>query len=123
MQTRSRLFDDLARLAGGAAGTVAGIKEEIEALVRQRVERLTADLDLVNREEFEAARDMAAKARAEQERLEKRVAALEAELGAKAKSGAARKPSARKAATRKSATRKTAARKTAAKARKPAAKK
>lgn len=84
MQTRNRILDDLARIAGGAAGTFTGIKEEIEALVRQRIERLLGNLDLVGREEFEVVRDMAAKARAEQEKLEARVALLEARLkGAK----------------------------------------
>ncbi len=84
MQTRNRILDDLARIAGGAAGTFTGIKEEIEALVRQRIERLLSDLDLVGREEFEVTRDMAAKARVEQEKLEARVAHLEARLkGAK----------------------------------------
>ena len=100
MQTRNRILDDLARLAGGAAGTLAGVKEEAEALVRQRMEKLLTGMDLVAREEFEAVRDMAAKARAEQEKLEARVAALEAALKrAKAKpaKGAAtkKKPAAR----------------------------
>ncbi len=105
MQTRNRILDDLARIAGGAAGTFTGIKEEIEALVRQRIERLLGDLDLVGREEFEVARDMAAKARAEQEKLETRVALLEARL-----KGAKSAPRSRKTAAKaeKSASKKAA---------------
>lgn len=80
MQTRNRLFDDVARLANGAMSTVTGMKEEVEAMVRHRLEDLLADMDLVTRDEFEAVREMAARARQEQEALEKRVAALEAEL-------------------------------------------
>jgi BMFP domain-containing protein YqiC len=80
MQTSNRFFDDLAKVASGAASTVVGVRQEIEALVRQRVERLVADFDLVRRDEFEAVKAMAANARAEQERLERRLADLEAKL-------------------------------------------
>ena len=80
MQTGNRFFDDLAKVASGAASTVVGVKDEIEALVRQRVERLVADFDLVRRDEFEAVKAMAANARAEQERLERRLAELETKL-------------------------------------------
>ncbi len=97
MQTRNWILDDLARMAGGAAGTVSGIKDEIESLVRQRIERIMGELDLVRREEFEAARDMAAKARAENEKLEKRIAKLEAKLKG-TKSAASKKPAAAKPA-------------------------
>lgn len=81
MQTQNRLFDDLARAASGALGTLSGLKQEIEALVRQRVERLLSDMDLVRREEFDAVQAMAAKARAENEALSARIEALEARLG------------------------------------------
>lgn len=80
MQTQNRFFDDLARVAGGAIGTLAGIRNELEALMRQQFERLLADMNLVTRDEFEAVQAMAAKARAEQETLAQRVAALEARL-------------------------------------------
>ena len=96
MQTRNRIFEDLARVAGGAASTFSGIKEEIEAVARQRLERLLGDLDLVDRDEFEAAKAMAAEARMGQERLEKQVAKLAAEIaemkGAAAKPAKAKKP-------------------------------
>lgn len=77
MQTNSRFFDDLARVASGAASTLAGIRQELDAMVRQRLERLIADMDLVTRDEFEAVKAMAANARAEQEALAIRVAKLE----------------------------------------------
>lgn len=77
MQSQNRLLDDLARLTSGAAGVMAGLRQEIENEVRARLDRLLADIDLVRREEFEVVKAMAAKARAEQEALERRVAALE----------------------------------------------
>ena len=89
MQTSNRLFDDLARVANGAVSTLVGVKDEVEALVRQRVDRLLADADLVPRDEFDAVKAMAAEARMENERLAKRIAALEK----------AQKPPARKAAS------------------------
>jgi BMFP domain-containing protein YqiC len=93
MQTSNRLFDDLARVASGAFNTLSGLREEIETRVRERVERMAADLDLVSREEFDAVRAMAAKARAGQELLEARLAGLEAELAAlKAAKPTARRP-------------------------------
>ena len=78
MQTENRLLDDLARVAAGAVEGLAGLRQEIEARLRDRVERLLRGMDLVDREEFEAVKAMAARARAEQEALLARVAALEA---------------------------------------------
>lgn len=83
MQTDNRLLDDLARVAGGAMGALSGVRTEVEEMVRQRLERLLADMDLVPRDEFEAVQAMAEKARLEQEKLEKRVATLEAALAEK----------------------------------------
>ena len=80
MQSQNRFFDDLARVAAGAAGALSGVRGEIEARARDQLERVLAGMDLVSREEFEAARAMAAKARDEQERLLHRVEALEARL-------------------------------------------
>ncbi len=80
MQTGNRFFDDLAKVASGAASTVVGVKQELDAMVRQRIERLVADFDLVRRDEFEAVKAMAANARAEQERLERRLSELEAKI-------------------------------------------
>lgn len=87
MQTRNRLFDDVARVASGAASSFGGLKTEVESLVRQQIDRLMGDRGLVSREEFDAVQAMAAKARGEQERLEARVAALEAALQKQKKSG------------------------------------
>ncbi len=85
MQTENRLFDDLARVASGAINTLGGVREEIELRVKERLERLAGEMDLVTREEHDAVQAMAVKARAEQEvqkmrldRLEARLAALEA---------------------------------------------
>ncbi len=117
MQTQNRLLDDLARVAGGALSMLAGIKDEIEALLRQQVERLLGDMELVNREEFEAVKAMAAKARAEQEALVARIRKLEAELAGRKRAAAkapARKTSAAKAPARKARAAKTPARKTRA---------
>ena len=90
MQTRSRLFEDLARVASGAVSTANSMREEVEELIQQRLERMLNHMNVVPREEFDAVRDMAAKARAEQEKLEQRVAALEAKLADKAKNPARR---------------------------------
>jgi BMFP domain-containing protein YqiC len=101
MQTENRLLDDLARMANGALNTLSGLREEIESRVRERVERMLADMDMVPREEFDAVKAMAQKARAEQEDLAARVSELErriAALGGKAaKPG---KPTARRRTTR-----------------------
>ena len=78
MQSRNRILDDISQLMTNAAGVAQGVKDEAEAAFRARMERLLADMDLVTREEFDAVRDMAAKAREENERLEARIAALEA---------------------------------------------
>jgi len=79
-QTSSRLFDDLSRLMTDAAGLAEGARREVETLVKSRLERLMAEMDVVPREEFDAVRDMAALARAQNEKLAARVAALEAKL-------------------------------------------
>eukprot|EP01037_Dinobryon_pediforme_P007309 gene7309-7380_t len=77
-QTRGRIFDDLARLATDAAGMAEGVKREAETLFKTQAERLLSTMDVVTREEFEAVKDMAARARDENERLNDRLAALEA---------------------------------------------
>ena len=81
MADRPRFFDDLAGVAGGALSALAGVRDEAETLVRARVDEALRKLDLVRREDIEAVQDMAANARAGQEALEARVAALEAKLG------------------------------------------
>jgi BMFP domain-containing protein YqiC len=80
MQSQNRFFDDIARVAGGAMGALSGVRGEIEARFRDQLERVLAGMDVVSREEFEAVKAMAAKAREEQEILARRVAELEARL-------------------------------------------
>ena len=87
-QTRSRFFDDLSKLMTDAAGLADGARREVDTAVRSQFERLLAGMDVVRREEFEAVREMAALARAENDRLRERVAALESFDGAPASSGA-----------------------------------
>lgn len=83
MQTQNRFFDDLARVASGALGTLSGVKGEVESRLRDQLERVLAGMDLVSREEFEAVKAMAANARAGQEDLARRLAALESRLAAR----------------------------------------
>ena len=80
-QTSNRFFDDLSRLMTDAAGLADGAKREAQTFARSQLERVMAGMDLVSREEFEAVREMAAKARDENEKLAARIAALEAKLG------------------------------------------
>ena len=82
MQSQNRFFDDLARVAAGAVGTLSGVKNEVEARLREQLERVLAGMDLVTRDEFEAVKAMAAKARAEQEDLARRVAEFEGRVAA-----------------------------------------
>jgi BMFP domain-containing protein YqiC len=80
MQSDNRFFDDLAKLATGAAGALQGVRSEMQQLVRQQMERMLAELSVVPREEFDVVQAMAAAARQENESLAARVAALEARL-------------------------------------------
>jgi len=77
MQSQNRIFDDIARVAAGAMGALTGVRGEVESRIRDQLERLLAGMDLVSREEFEAVKAMAAKAREEQEILQRRLDALE----------------------------------------------
>jgi len=80
MQVDNKLLDDLARVAGGAFGALSNLREEAEAQMRQQFERILSRMDMVTREEFDAVRAMAAKAREEQEALSERITSLEAAL-------------------------------------------
>ena len=82
------LFDDLAGVASGAFSALAGVRAEMEAMARSQVEALVQRLDLVKREELDAALEVARRAREGQEALEARVAALEAKLAAAAQPAA-----------------------------------
>ena len=77
-----RIFEDLARVAGGALGAAGGLKADAEALMRTQAAKLIEEFDLVRREDFEAARAMAANARAGQEKAEAALADLEARVTA-----------------------------------------
>jgi BMFP domain-containing protein YqiC len=79
-QTTNRLFDELAKLMTDATGAAQGVRGEIENVIRSQAERVLRDLDIVQREEFEAMKAMALKAREENLQLEKRIAELEGEL-------------------------------------------
>jgi BMFP domain-containing protein YqiC len=79
-QPRGRLFDDLSRLVSDATDVAQGVRREAESVVKGQVERLLAAMDVVSREEFEAVKQMAAMARDENERLERRLKDLEAKL-------------------------------------------
>ena len=80
-ETRGRMFDEIGRLMTDAAGMASGLRREVETVVRQQASRILSDLDLVRRDEFEAVRAMASRAREENERLAERLAALEERLG------------------------------------------
>ncbi len=82
MAERSRIFDDFAGVAGGAFSALAGIREELGALVRARVDEALSALSLVRREEFDAVSELAANARDAQEAATVRIALLEARLSA-----------------------------------------
>ncbi|MCR9071528.1 MAG: accessory factor UbiK family protein [Alphaproteobacteria bacterium] len=110
MQTRSRFFDDIARVANGAMSAAAGVRAEIEQLVHQQFERFLADRDLVTREEFEAVEAMAVKARSEQAALADRIAELEAKLDIAKKPAPKRKAATADRRRATAATRRTSAR-------------
>jgi BMFP domain-containing protein YqiC len=99
MQSENRIFDDLANMINGIAGTVAGAGREAEAAMRERAKEFVGRMDFVSREEFEAVKEMAAKARAEAEALKARLDTLEgaAKPAAAPKAAAAPKPAARSA--------------------------
>jgi BMFP domain-containing protein YqiC len=84
VEPRGRILDDLARLVTDAAGVAQGVRREAETLARGQIDRLLSSMDLVSREEFEAVREMAARARLDSEALQLRVLGLEAKLAASA---------------------------------------
>lgn len=80
----NRILDEFAKLMTDAAGAAQGVRREVETAFRGQAERILNSMDIVQREEFEAVREMALKARAENEKLAARVAELEAQLQATA---------------------------------------
>jgi len=79
-QTSNRLMDEFAKLMTDVAGVVQGVRREADTVVRGQAERFMAGMDLVSREEFEAVRDMAVRARDENDALRARIEALETRL-------------------------------------------
>lgn len=77
-QTSNRFFDEMARLMNDAAGVAQGVRREFDTLFRNQAERILRDLEVVQREEFEAVKEMARLAREENEALKARITALEA---------------------------------------------
>jgi BMFP domain-containing protein YqiC len=88
-EARSRLADDFARLFNDAAGLAGGLRREVDTLVRAQLDRLLSTMDVVTREEFEAVRDMAAKAREQNDALARRILELEAAHKGSAAGGSA----------------------------------
>ncbi len=96
-QGPSRVFDEFAKLMTDAAGVAQGARREVEGALKGQAERFLGQMDLVQRDEFEAVKEMASKARMENEKLRKDLDALKAQIGGKAKpKTATKKPAAKK---------------------------
>ena len=80
MQTRNPFLDDLTKMANGAMGALTGVKDEVEARVRDQIAKILDGMDIPRRDEFEAVKAMVAKAREENEDLKKQIAELQAKL-------------------------------------------
>ncbi|MEH6630087.1 MAG: accessory factor UbiK family protein [Halopseudomonas aestusnigri] len=104
MQTQNRILDDLAKVASSAMGAAAGMRGEVEARIREQFERIITQMDIVPREEFDAMKAVAVKAREEGEDLGQQVTLLEARL-AKLEAGANQAP--KTSAPKKAASKKT----------------
>jgi len=81
MQTRNPFIDDLTKMANGAMGALTGVKDEVEARFRDQIAKILDGMDIPRRDEFDAVKAMAAKAREENEELRKQIAELQAKLG------------------------------------------
>jgi BMFP domain-containing protein YqiC len=81
MQTRNPFIDDLTKMANGAMGALTGVKDEVEARIRDQIARILDGMDIPRRDEFDAVKAMAAKAREENEELKNEIAELKAKLG------------------------------------------
>ena len=120
MQTRNPLIDDLTKMASGAMGALTGVKDEVEARIRDQIAKILDGMDIPRRDEFDAVKAMAAKARSENAALNKRLVAMEEviqSLNAKSKpkAAAAAKPKAAAKAKAKPAAKPKTVRKTAKK--------
>ena len=94
--TSSRFFDEIAKLMNSAAGAAQGVRREVDTLVKAQVERVLNELNVVQREEFEAVKEMAARAREENDRLRARLDEVDAMLRGQSPEGtrSATRPSA-----------------------------
>jgi len=81
MQTRNPFIDDLTKMANGAVGALSGMKDEVEARFRDQIAKILDGMNVPRRDEFDAVKAMAAKAREENEELRKQIAELQAKLG------------------------------------------
>ena len=79
MQTRNPMFDQMAQMMTEATGAADGVRREAETVFRGQLQKILGDMELVTREEFEAVKEMASKAREENDRLNERLDALEKE--------------------------------------------
>lgn len=93
----ARFFDELARVMTSAAGAAQGVRNELDTVFRTQAERVLNDLEVVQRDEFDAVREMVVKAREENEALKAQIAELEAKLDALS----TKKPARTKTTTRK----------------------
>jgi BMFP domain-containing protein YqiC len=82
MQSQNRIFEDMSKIATSAMGTMAGVGREVETMIRARVKELVGGIDMIERDEFEAVKAMAATARADAEALKAELAALKASMAA-----------------------------------------
>jgi BMFP domain-containing protein YqiC len=90
-QTSNRFFDEMARLMNDAAGVAQGVRREFDTLFRAQIERILREFNVVQREEFEAVKEMARLAREENEALKSRIEALEGKPAGKPAGKAAKK--------------------------------
>ncbi len=100
----SRFFDELAKVMTNAAGAAQGARREVDNLVKAQIERVLADIQIVQREEFDVVRDMASMARTENEALRARITELETrldQLETKTRAPAKKKPAAKPSTPRK----------------------
>lgn len=106
-QTSSRFFDEIARLMTDAAGVANGVRKEVDSVVRNQAEKVLNDLDVVSREEFDAVKEMAQRARMENEALAKRIAELEATTSATSSPAPKKRAPAKKSTAKKPAAKRT----------------
>ncbi|MDP2206842.1 MAG: accessory factor UbiK family protein [Alphaproteobacteria bacterium] len=106
-----KFFDDMARMATGALGSFSEVRHQIKGMVKQRVDQILAETDLVTRAEFDRVEALATRARARTEELEARLDALEGKKKQPAKGKSGKSAAAKKPATKKTTTKKKAAKK------------